>query len=145
MYFDEFYKGQQYRLKPITFTLEDIVHFARRYDAQRIHTDEAFAEKGPFRGIIASGYHTMSVVWSRWIEADILGDASMGGPGLDQVRWLHPVRPNDTLHTTVTISEARLSRSQPRGIIGMHFSVVNQDAAEVMTMDSVALIKLRPQ
>lgn len=75
----------------------------------------------------------------------MLGDASMGGPGLDRVQWLYPVRPGDTLYTTVTISQARLSKSQPRGIIGMHFEVVNQEGARVMSTDGAALIQLRPE
>ncbi len=145
MYFDEFRVGQVFHLEPITATLEEILAFARQYDPQRIHVDADFASQGPFGGLIASGYHTLSMVWSRWIAKDVLGDASMGGPGLDRVQWLYPVRPGDTLYTTVTISQARLSKSQPRGIIGMHFEVVNQEGARVMSTDGAALIQLRPE
>ena len=144
MYFEEIREGQQYRLEPITVTLQDILEFAKRYDPQRIHTDEKFATTGPYGGIIASGYHTLSLVWSRWIEADVMGDASMGGPGLERVQWLRPVRPGDTLYATVTIPTARLSRSQPKGIIGIHFSVVNQEGDPVMETEGAAFIQLRP-
>lgn len=142
MIFEAFHEGQTYTLKPITVTREDIIAYAEKFDPQRLHVDEDYAASGPFGGLIASGYHTLSLVWSRWIDADILGDESMGGPGLDRVQWLAPVRPADTLSTTVTITARRRSQSQPRGIISLHFDVVNQDRVRVMAYEAVALVKL---
>lgn len=143
MYFEEFRAGTEYRLEPIHVSGEDILAFSRQYDPQRIHMDPEFAASGPFGGLIASGYQTLALVWRRWIEANVLGDESMGGPGLEHVKWLAPVRPDDTLHTVVTVTEARRSRSQPRGIVSFHFDVKNQTGTPVMTYDGAALVRLR--
>ncbi|NMP22709.1 MaoC family dehydratase [Sulfobacillus harzensis] len=145
MYFEEFRPGTAYTLRPIEVTEQAILQFASVFDPQRIHLDPEFARKGPFGGLIASGYHTLSWVWSRWIEANVLGDESMGGPGLDRVEWLAPVRPGDTLTTVVTITSVRRSKSRPRGIVSMHFEVVNQDGTRVMAYDAAALVRLRPE
>lgn len=144
MYFEEFREGTVYRLEPIQVSREDIIQFAQQYDPQRIHIDEGFSVEGPFGGLIASGYHTLAVVWSRWAEANVMGDQSMGGPGLDTVQWLAPVRPGDTLYTTVTIMETRPSTSKPRGIIRFRFEVENQEAVPIMVTEGAALIRLRP-
>lgn len=144
MYFEEFREGTAYRLPPITVTEEEILEFARRYDPQRIHIDPDFAAEGPFGSIIASGYHTLSIVWARWIEANILGEESLGGPGLERVQWLAPVRPHDILSIEVTVTAARLSNSKPRGIVSFHFDVSNQAGTRVMAMDGAAMLKLRP-
>ncbi len=144
MYFEEFRVGSQYHLAPIEVTEEEILAFARRFDPQRIHVDRDYAKNGPFGELIASGYHTLALVWRRWVDAQVLGDESMGGPGLEHVQWLVPVRPGDMLNTTVTVTEARRSRSQPRGIVSLHFEVRNQSNAQVMACDGAALVRLRP-
>lgn len=144
MYFEEFRAGQVYHLDPVEVSEEAILAFAQQYDPQRIHIDAEYAAEGPFHGLIASGYQTLSVVWSAWIRAGILGDESMGGPGLEHVQWLAPVRPGDRLATVVTITEARRSRSQRRGIVSMHFEVANQDGIRVLAYDAAALVRLTP-
>lgn len=80
MVFEDFQVGHQYTLKPVVMKESDMIAYARQFDPQRIHVDAEFAREGPFSGLIASGYHTLSVVWSQWIEAGILGDESLGGP-----------------------------------------------------------------
>ncbi len=144
VYFEEFRTGDVYRLEPVSMSAEAIVTFAREFDPQRIHVDPSFAAEGPFGGLIASGYHTLVAVWKRWIEAGALGDESMGGPGLDQVKWLAPVRPDDRLNATVTIAAVRRSQSLERGIVSLHFDVVNQDGVRVMTCDGAVMVRLTP-
>ena len=143
MYFEEFYVGQAFPLEPVVVTKEDILAFARPFDPQRIHVDESFAAKGPYGGLIASGYHTLSVVWSQWIKADVLGDQSLGGLGLDRVVWSAPVRPGDQLSTTVAVARVRKSSNLVRGIVSFHFDVQNQDDVTVMVTDGVALVQRR--
>lgn len=145
MYFEAFRAGAVYRLQPVTLSAAEIVAFAREFDPQRIHVDPNFAAQGPFGGLIASGYHTLAAVWKRWIEAGVLGDESMGGPGLDEVKWLAPVRPDDVLNTTVTISTTRRSERLERGIVSLHFDVVNQDGIRVMTCDGAVMVQLAPR
>lgn len=144
VYFEAFRVGQVFHLPSFSLSEEDIVQYARQFDPQRIHVDREFADQGPFGGLIASGYHTLARVWAAWINAGILGDESMGGPGLDSVKWLVPVRPGDELTVTVTVTGARRSESKPRGIVSFHFQTVNQRGETVMTTDGAALLRLNP-
>lgn len=142
MHFEDFRTGTEYQLEPIAVTEDAIVKFATAFDPQRIHVDPEFSRNGPFGGLIASGYHTLAMVWRGWVDRDVLGEQSMGGPGLEHVKWLAPVRPGDVLHTTVTITGARRSKSRPRGIVSFHFSVRNQSGVEVMSYDTAAMVAL---
>ncbi len=144
MYLDEFVSGTVYRLDPILVSEEEIIAFARRFDPQRIHIDAEFAENGPFSGLIASGYHTLALAWAGWIRRNILGDESMGGPGLERVQWLAPVRPGDVLRVEVTVGDVRPSKTKPRGTVHFHFEVFNQSGVQVMASDGAALVRIRP-
>ena len=77
----------------------EIMDFARKYDPQPIHTDREAAAEGPFGGLIASGWHTGSMVFRLWVDLGFMEKSSLGGPGIENLRWLVPVRPGDTLHT----------------------------------------------
>ncbi len=145
MYFAEFYQGQEFYLEPFVITLEEIQDFAHRYDPQPIHIDLEYAAEGPFAGVIASGFHTLSAVWGRWIETGRFGRETLGGKGLERVEWRAPVRPGDTLQTTVTVVETRASRNQPRGSVHLHFETRNQASVVVMVTEGTVLIKRRSQ
>ncbi|MHB1611936.1 MAG: MaoC/PaaZ C-terminal domain-containing protein [Sulfobacillus sp.] len=132
-----------YTLQPITITEEDILLFATSFDPQPIHVDQAYAEEGPFGGIIASGFHTLSAVWGRWIEAGYFGQQTMGGTGMESLKWLAPVRPGDTLFATVTVVETKPSRSKAQGLVKLQFDVRNQHDAVVMVTDGSVLLRSR--
>ena len=94
----------------------EIMDFARKYDPQPIHTDREAAAEGPFEGLIASGWHTGSMVFRLWVDLGFMEKSSLGGPGIENLRWLVPVRPGDTLHPEVEIIEARPpGRARRRG------------------------------
>ncbi|QQE77181.1 MaoC/PaaZ C-terminal domain-containing protein [Alicyclobacillus sp. SO9] len=143
MFVEEFKAGQTFRLKPVSLTSEDIKTFAMKYDPQPIHIDEEFAREGLFRGIIASGVHTLSVIWSEWIKTNRFGTEIIGGKGLDFVQWSAPVRPGDILDTTVTVVEATPFDKKQRGLLVLRFDAVNQHGTNVLSTQARAYLKSR--
>jgi acyl dehydratase len=121
----------------------ELVEFARRFDPQPFHVDAAQAAAGPFGGLIASGWHTGSLMMRMLVE-HYLSPASLGSPGLDELRWARPVRPGDTLSVRVTVIEARRSQSKPdRGVVRSLIEVLNQRDEVVMTMRAANLVLAR--
>lgn len=136
-YWENFTVGETTDVGTVDVTREEIVEFAQRYDPQPFHVDEAAAEDGPYGGLIASGWHT-GAMWMRlYVDAMLGSAASMGSPGLEELRWLAPVRPGDTLHARLTVLEATQSERRPdRGTIRSRGEMVNQDGVTVMSMVS---------
>lgn len=143
MYFEEFMPGQVFKLAPVTLTAEEIEAFATQYDPQRIHVDKAFAESGFYRGVIASGLHTLNAVWKVWIDLGAFGDEVIGGRGLDYVTWDAPVRPGDTLETTVEVMETSPSRSGRHGEVALRFTSVNQEGTKVCSTQARGLLRAK--
>jgi acyl dehydratase len=102
------------------------------------------ATEGPFQGIIASGFHTLDVVWALWLRTGALGDASQGGLGIDALRWLRPVRPGDTVRARVEVLERLTREGSGRGRVVLGFSVRNQEGEEVLTFRTLCLVARRP-
>ena len=129
----------------VVVTESDIVEFARRYDPQTMHTDPEAAAHGHFGGLIASGWHTAALMM-RLFAAHFLSPASsLASPGIDELRWLKPVRPGDVLSLRVTVTEARRSRSKPdQGIVRSLVEVLNQNGEVVMSLKPISLIRCRP-
>lgn len=141
MFFDEFSIGQKFEVNSVTLSLEEIEEFARRYDPQPIHIDHEFAEQGPFKGIIASGFQTLSVIWAEWIKSERFGTEIIGGTGLDFVTWDRPVRPGDTLHTVAEVTETIPSQKGNRGLVVLKFTVTNQTGKTVLTTQGRVYLK----
>ena len=135
--FEDFEPGQVYELGSTTVTEEEIVDFARRFDPQPFHLDAEAAKDSDFGGLIASGWHT-GAMWMRLYVDSLLGGASgQGSSGIEELRWLAPVRPGDTLSGRLTVLEASSSESHPgRGTIRIRGEMVNQDGVTVMSMVS---------
>ncbi|MDY7225005.1 MaoC family dehydratase [Hyalangium rubrum] len=144
-YFDDFQVGETFETRSYLVTREEILTFARQYDPQPFHIDEEAARHSIFGGIIASGWNTASIC-HRLVVENILGNtASMGSPGLDELRWLRPVRPGDELSVRVEVLSLAPSRSKPdRGAIKFRFEVRNQTGEPVMTEIATALFSRRP-
>jgi acyl dehydratase len=129
----------------VTITREEIVRFAKEYDPQPFHIDEEAAKKSVFGGLIASGWMTCAKVMRLMCDHYLLEAASLGSPGVDEVRWLKPVRPGDTLTAVRKTVEARKSASKPDvGIIKSRWEVSNQHGELVMTMEGMGLFRCRP-
>ncbi|MCF8566463.1 MaoC family dehydratase N-terminal domain-containing protein [Alicyclobacillus tolerans] len=143
MYFEEFELGQKFELPEITLTAQEIREFAEKYDPQPIHIDALFAEQGLFKGIIASGFHTLSAIWGEWIRLNKFGTEIIGGTGMDFVSWSAPVRAGDRLFTEVEVAEKSLSQSGRRGQVALKFTAKNQDGTVVLTTQGRAYLKSR--
>lgn len=145
IYFEDFEVGVERQYGAYTFTTETIKRFAGEFDPQPFHLDEAAAEQSPFGGLIASGWHTSCAVM-RLLVDELLGEksGSLGSPGIDQIRWLKPVRPGDTISVRTRVIEVTPSRSKPdRGVIRSAYSVRNQHDEEVMTMIGIGMFLKR--
>ena len=129
---------------PIAVDEAEVVAFALKFDPQPIHTDPAGAAAGPFGGLIASGWHTASLVMRVLVDHYLARGASLASPGIDELRWLQPVRPGDTLRVRATIVEARRSRSKPdRGLVRTKVETLNQNDQVVMSMVAMNLFRCR--
>ncbi|MBI0327805.1 MaoC family dehydratase [Burkholderia plantarii] len=127
-----------------TFTPEDIVEFAQRYDPQPFHLDEAGGKASPFGGLVASGWHTCSVFMGMLVRNVLSDSTSMGSPGIDEIRWLKPVRAGATITMFQNIVDKRLSASRPdRGIVTTEWIGKNEDGDTVITVRSKVIFGLR--
>ena len=144
-YFEDFEPGQVFELGSRAVTEAEIVAFAREWDPQPFHVDGEAAQASVFGGLIASGWHT-GAMWMRLYVDSLLGhSASMGSPGIEELRWLAPVRPGDTLHGRLTVLEAAPSeRRRDRGTIRSRGEMVNQDGVVVMSMIARGHFRRRP-
>lgn len=143
-YFEDYLSGATYEFGAISLSAEEIIDFARRFDTQPIHTDPEAAQRGPFKGLIASGWHTAGVMMRLLADHYISHVAGMASPGVDEIRWLMPVRPGDTLSIRVTVLETRRSRSKPdRGIVRSFVEVMNQNRDVVMTLKPLSIVRCR--
>ncbi|CCG41451.1 MaoC family dehydratase [Magnetospirillum molischianum] len=144
-YFEDYLPGSVHRCGSIAVEEEEVLAFARRFDPQIFHIDPEAAAQGPFGGLIASGWHTAGLMMRLLAEHFLTTVGSLASPGIDQLRWLRPVRPGDVLSVTVTVLDAVPSRSKPdRGIVTSAIEVVNQRTEPVMTLTAVNMIARRP-
>ncbi len=113
-YLEDFTVGSEITSGGRTLTLDAIIAYATLYDPQSFHIDVEAAAKSPYGGLIASGFQTIAVGFRQFLDTAVLAGTSLGSPGVDEVRWLKPVRPGDTLHTVCRVLEARPSASKTR-------------------------------
>ncbi len=143
-YFEDYPQGAVFTAGEIGVSEADIVEFARRYDPQAMHTDPEAAAAGPFGGLIASGWHTGALMMRLFADNFLSPVSSVASPGLDELRWLKPVRPGDVLSLRVTILEARPSRSRPgEGVLRSLVEVLNQRDEVVMSLKPISLMRRR--
>src|SRR5438874_9399921 len=132
-YFEDYPPGAVFEGGTVEVSEAEILEFARRYDPQTMHTDPAAAAHGFFGGLIASGWHTAALMMRLFATNFLSPASSVASPGIDELRWLQPVRPGDVLHLRVTVIEARRSRSRPQeGIVRSLIEVLNKEGAVVM-------------
>ena len=140
LYFEDFPVGHIMTHQGPTLTEQAIIEFARQYDPQPFHIDKAAAEQSIYGGIIASGWHTMVTTMRMMCDCYLLDAASLGSPGVDEVRWRLPVRPGDTLSLKIAVVEARRSRSKPdRGVVHYEADILNQNDEVVMTFKGMGM------
>jgi acyl dehydratase len=146
MFFDDFKVADRFISPGITVTESMIIDFALAYDPQPFHLDAEAAVETHFGGLIASGIQTLALGFRAFLQLGIFRACGMGSPGLDELRWLRPVRPGDTLRSEAEVVDVRLSRSKPdRGLLVFSFKILNQRSEEVLTMRNLQLTRRRPQ
>ena len=144
-YWEDYEVGQKYPLGSASFTEQEIVEFARQFDPQPFHIDEAAARASMFGGLIASGWHVAAKMMRLFVDNYVDRRTALGSPGVDELRWLKPVRPGDTLAGVVECAAKIPSKSKPQlGIIHEHWTVSNQKGEVVMTTKGINMVKRRP-
>ena len=145
LYFDDFKVGVRFESPGITLTEGEIIHFGLRYDPQPFHLDTEAAKESPYGGLIASGFHTLGLSFRMFLQTGAFAACSLGAFGIDEVRWLLPVRPGDTVRVVSEVLEARVSSSKPdRGIVRLKHSTLNQRGETVQTMVGIHILRRRP-
>lgn len=143
-YFEDFTPGQTLDAKGPTLTREAIIDFARQFDPQPFHLDDDAAAKSLFGKLAASGWHTAALCMRMMVDAYMLDAASLGSPGVDELRWVKPVFAGDTLSARATVLETKPSRSRPElGAVKMKWEVFNQHGELVMHTTTWGLLKKR--
>lgn len=146
-YLEDMKVGQKSCFGSYRVTREEVIDFASKYDPQPFHLDDEAAAKTHFGRLSASGWHTASMTMAMLVEnLTKEKQAGLGSPGLDELRWLKPVYPGDTLRVETELTDVRPSRSRPEmGSIHSDLTVFNQDNVPVMTMKSIGLVATRPK
>jgi acyl dehydratase len=144
IHLDDFAPGQVHDLGRRTLSRDEIVAFARSWDPQPFHLDEQAAAASIYGGLIASGWHTVCAFMRLFADGLLNRAAAMGSPGIDELRWLKPVRPGDSLEARLEVLEVRPSRSKPdRGIVRLRCVMANPDE-EVLSFIANVMFRRRP-
>ena len=144
-YLEDFHVGERWESRPTALTAEEIIAFGRANDPQPMHIDPERAAQGPFGSLIASGWQVASLAMRVFVQAGGYGDTPMIGMGIDELRWLKPVRAGDRLVVEREVVEVRRSESRPdRGVIRTRVTVRNQDGEPVLSLYSLGRVPARP-
>jgi acyl dehydratase len=145
-YFEDFIPGNVIELGQRTVNEEEIIAFAQQFDPQPFHVDHAAAAESIFGGVIASGWHTCSMIMRMVVDGFLNDSSSMGSPGVDEIRWILPVRAGDVLTVSAETMESRPSVSKPdRGVLITMWRATNQDGQLVCTIKGMGMFGRRPQ
>ena len=143
-WFDDLAVGMHFRSSEKVVMREDIKRFATEFDPQPFHLDEAAAEQTVFKGLAASGWHTAAIAMRLAVELRPFGPHPLLGLGVDELRWLAPVRPGDTLHLEGEVIELTPSKTKPQGIARIKWTAFNQHGERVYTFTPIAVVPRRP-
>ncbi len=145
-WFEDYLVGAVYEYGYLDVSEEEILGFARRFDPQPIHVDPEFAAGGPYGGLIGSGWHSAGLAMRLLADHYLSRVASLGSPGVDELRWQVPLRPGDTVRLRTTIVETRPSRSKPdRGIVITDAELINQHDGRPISFRAANLLLRRPR
>jgi acyl dehydratase len=143
-YFEDFYPGQDIDLGTRSVSEEEIIAFASAFDPQPFHVDKEAAAQSIYGGVIASGWHTCSMMMRMVVDGLMAKSSSMGSPGLDGVRWLAPVRAGDTLNVRYQTTQVKASNSKPdRGVVWSKWVAINQHGETVCTVEGMGMFRRR--
>jgi len=144
-WFEDFAVGQVYEFGDVAVEAAEVLAFASRFDPQSFHVDAEAARQSPYGGLIASGWHTAALMMRMMVDDFIPRESSLGSPGVDELRWLQPVRPGDRLRVRLEVTAVRGSRSRPdRGVISQRVDVLNQRHEVVMRCLGMGMYRREP-
>ena len=145
IWWEDFKAGETEDIGTHRFSAEEIVAFARQFDPQPFHTDAEAAGRSAFGGLIASGWHTCVIGMRLMVEHYSRRTVSLGSPGVENIRWVKPVRPGDTLAYRRTVLESRASATRPGvGLVKHRWEALNQDGELVLSMEGWGMFGRRP-
>lgn len=143
MKFADFHAGQRISAGPAALTEREIVEFATAWDPQWFHTDPAAADRGPFKGLIASGWQTCGLAMRLACEAALQGSESYASPGIAYIKWPNPVRPGEPMRLEATVLEVRRSQSKPHlGLLRWRWELLHEDGRQALELEATSLFDL---
>jgi acyl dehydratase len=144
IHFEDLVVGEIHRLGSYTVTREEIIDFARKFDPQPFHLDDEAGRASLFGGLCASGWHTSSICMRLLVDGYVTRAATLGSPGVDELRWLRPVFPGDVLSLRIEVTEKTPSRSKPdRGSAKFRYELTNQRDEIVLRMIGIGMVRRR--
>ena len=143
-WFDDLVLGMYFRSPDRQVTREEIKRFALEFDPQPYHLDEKAAERTPLKGLAASGWHTAAIAMRLAVEDRPFGPHPLLGLGVDDLRWLAPVRPGDVIHIEGEVIELTPSKTKPQGVVRIKWTAFNQHGNPVYTFTPIAVVPCRP-
>lgn len=144
-YLEDFEPGVSHLSPARTIGEDEAIEFARRYDDQYFHTDPVAARDSKFGTLVLGGFQTAALAWALVLDSRMFDQCPLAGIGIDELRWLAPVKPGDTLRCRFTLLEARNSASKPdRGVARFRYEVINQDGTPVLSLVMIQLLRRRP-
>lgn len=143
-WFDDLAVGMRFKSPARSVTREDIKRFAAEFDPQPYHLDEAAAEQTPLKGLAASGWHTAAIAMRLFVEVRPFGPHPLLGIGVDELRWLAPVRPDDVLHLEGEVIKLVPSEKKPQGLVWIKWTAFNQRGEPVYTFTPIGVVPRRP-
>jgi acyl dehydratase len=144
LYWEDFVEGTVAEYGPRQVTRDEIIAFAAEFDPQPFHLDEDAGRASMFGGLAASGWHSCSLLMRIIADGFVLNSSSMGSPGVEEVKWLAPVRPDDRLRVRATVLESRASDSRPEmGLVKFLFEMFNQADVAVMSLTTTSMFGRR--
>ena len=142
-YYEDYEIGERVVSDGYTFTEAAIIDYALKYDPQPFHLDVQAAAAGPYGGLIASGWHSGSVAFRLFYDTGFIAGGSLGSNGVQDLKWLKPVRPGDTIRTEVEVLDKRISSRGDRGYVGLQYQIFNHTDDLLIEMRSTQIVWLR--
>jgi acyl dehydratase len=144
LHWEDFIPGRIFTYGPRRITREEILDFAREFDPQPFHIDDEAARHTMLGGLCASGWHSCSIAMRMMADAFLVNSTSMGSPGVEEVRWLLPIRPDDDLNLRVTVLATRTSNSRPdMGFVTFELALFNVSGKCAMTIKAPLMFSRR--
>ncbi|HKW44079.1 MAG TPA: MaoC family dehydratase [Candidatus Eremiobacteraceae bacterium] len=144
-FFEDFTVGDTFETGTMAVNEDDIVDFARRFDPQPWHLDAHIASTSPFKGLVASGWHTAAITMRLFVDSGVMRATGILGIGVDELRWLKPLRPGTTVHVRAEVKSLEPpAPDRHAGTMRVHLSTIDQAGETVQTEVAILRVRIRP-